>query len=104
MVDVFTKKLLLVADRHIPSKYITVNDKESPWITPAVRAAINRNKRVYKKWVIRGKSPTGKHQVNVVQNEHNKIIKEAKKTYIGNLCVKICDPRSGGKLFWNADK
>ena len=48
MVDVFTKKVLSVAESYIPSKYITVNDKESPWITSDVRAAINRNKRVYK--------------------------------------------------------
>ena len=45
-----------------------------------------------------------KHHVNAVQNETNKIIKEAKKTYIDNISAKICDPRSGGKVFWNAYK
>ena len=104
MVDVFTNKLLLVAERHIPSKSITVNDKDCPWITSEVRAAINRNKRVYKKWVKRGKSLCDKHHVNAVQKETNKIIKDAKKTYIDNLSAKICDPRSGGKVFWNAYK
>ena len=44
MVDAFTNKLLLVTERHIPSKSITVNDKDCPWISSDVKAAINRNK------------------------------------------------------------
>ena len=77
VVEVFTNKLLSVAERHIPSKSITVNDNDNdcPWITSKVRAAINRNKRVYKMWVKRGKSLCDKHHVNAVQNETNKIIK-----------------------------
>ena len=59
---------------------------------------------INKKWVIRGKSMRDKQDVNAVQNETNKIIKEAKKTYIDNLCSKICYPQSGGKVFWNAYK
>ena len=85
MVEVFTNKVLLIAEQNIPSKFITVNDKESPWITSTVSSAINRNKRVYKMWVKRGKSVRDKHHVNVVQHETNKIIKEAKKIYIDNL-------------------
>ena len=53
-------------------------------------------------WVKRGKFLCAKYHVNAVQNETNKIIQAAKKTYIDNLSAKICDPRSGGKVFWNA--
>ena len=103
MVEIFTNKVLLVAEINIPSKYITVNDKECPWVTDSVRAAINRNKRVYKLWLKRGKSPSRKHHVNAVQNETNKIIKEAKKTNVDKICGKICgrkeaEGRSSGVL------
>ena len=93
MVEIFTNKVLLVAERSIPSKYITVN-KECPWVTDRVIAAINRNKRVYKLWLKRGKSWSSKRHVNALQNETNKIIKEAKKTYVDKMCAKICDPQS----------
>jgi hypothetical protein len=73
-------------------------------VTPVVRAAINRNKRVYKKWIQRGRQRIDKHQVNLVQKQTNNIIKNAKQEYIDNLSAKICDPRSGGKIFWNAYK
>jgi hypothetical protein len=73
-------------------------------VTPIVRTAINRNKRVYKKWIQRGRISADKHHVNVVQKKTNKIIKDAKQEYIDNLSAKICDPRSGGKVFWSAYK
>ena len=77
---------------------------ESPWVTSIVRMAINRNKRVYKKWIQRGRISADKHHVNVVQKQTNKIIKDAKQEYIDNLSTKICDPQSGHKVFWNAYK
>ena len=104
MIDIFTDKLLHIADSHIPSKVITVDDKESPWVTPEVRCAIIRNKRIYKNWIKRGKIVDDKPHVNAVQLETNKIIKKAKANYITNLSNKICDPRTGQKIFWNAYK
>ena len=52
MVNDFTEIMLKIADSHIPSRFITVNDKES---SSEVRTVINKNKRVYKSWVKRGK-------------------------------------------------
>ena len=61
MASILTTKLLEFADSNIPSKDIIINDRESPWVTPAVRMAINRNKRVYKKWIQRGRISADKH-------------------------------------------
>ena len=43
-------------------------------------------------------------RVNDVQHETNKIIKDAKKSYIEDLSAKICNPQNGAKVFWNAYK
>ena len=104
MVDCFTKIFLDLAKRHIPSKIITVSDKDAPWVTPAVKCALKRNKRVYSKWVKRGRDINGKAGVNKIQNETNKAIKEAKQLYIDNLSKKLCDPNCGQKVFWTAYK
>ena len=83
---------------------MTFYDKDAPWITPAVKSAVKRNKRVYKKWVQRGRISEEKAHVNYVQKETNNIIKLAKKAYIDDLSKKNCDPHSGVKVFWSAYK
>ena len=54
--------------------------------------------------VQRGRLSDDKHHVNLVQKQTNKVIQIAKQEYIDNLSAKICDPRSGGKIFWNSYK
>ena len=35
-------------------KIITCDENDASWVTPAVKPAITRNSRVYRKWVNRG--------------------------------------------------
>ena len=49
MGNLFTETFLQIVNRHIPSRDITVDDKDAPWVTLKVKAAIGRNKSVYKK-------------------------------------------------------
>ena len=39
-----------------------------------------------------------------MQNETNNTIKKARDEYIDRLSAKVCDPESGGKVFWSAYK
>ena len=104
MVDIFTKTFTNIAKKYIPSKIITISDKDAPWITPPVKSAVKRNKRAYRKWVSGGRKHEEKNRVNTVQNETNSIIKEAKIRYINDLSAKLCDPNTGSKVFWSAYK
>ena len=104
MTDIFTKTFLEIATRHTPSKLISVSDKDAPWINPSIKTAIKRNKRVYKKWVSRGRIPNEKLNVNTIQKQTNVLINDAKKAYIKSLSLKLCDPNSGSKVFWSAYK
>ena len=83
-------------------KIVTCDNKDSPWITPKVKTAIRRNSRVYKKWT-KKRNPVTQDKVRQVQNETNKIIKEAKQVYT-NLGVKLSDSKIGHKNFWSAYK
>ena len=58
MTEIFTDKILSIAGIHIPSKIITVDDKEAPWVSPTARAAIKRNIRVYTKVGAKRKNTT----------------------------------------------
>ena len=81
MALVFTDTLLHILSKNIFSKIITCNDKDSPWITSKVKTAIRRNSRVYRKWVKRGRNPTGHDPVREVQNATNKLICDAKRCF-----------------------
>ena len=104
MALVFTDTVLDIFSRNIPNKIVTCHDKDAPWITPQVKAAIKRNSRIYSKWNKRGRKPEERAQVVETQNQTTKLIKEAKNSYYEKLGNLLSDPSSGEKHFWNAFK
>ena len=104
MALVFTDTVLDIFSRNIPNKIVTCHDKDAPWITPQVKAAIKRNSRIYSKWNKRGRKPEERTQVVETQNQTNKLIKQAKNSYYEKLGNLLSDPSSGEKHFWNAFK
>ena len=104
MVSILTDKLLSIMSDNIPNKIITVNDKDAPWITPEVKCAIKRNKRVFNRWKGRGRPTEGRAYTQEVQLETNSVISAAKESYIKDLSNKLCNPRSSNNIFWSAFK
>ena len=100
----FTETLLKIMEMYVPNNTIMVNDKDAPWMTPAAKCAIRRNKRVYVKWKQGGRKPEEKLRVNQIQRETNLIIEEAKDKYHAELGDKLCDSRNGQKVIWTAHK
>jgi len=88
----------------IPSKMMTINYKEAPWVTPDCRKAITKNIRVYKKWVNNGRKFEEFEKVKSIQRATDKIINKAKSDYVSRLSNTLCDPLSGSKPFWGAYK
>ena len=99
MVSIFTKHILGIMKKYIPNRHVTVSCKDSPWITPEVKAALRRNHRAYKTWLKNGKHPGTRHVVNHIQTETIHVIEKAKSNYISDLGRKVSDPKSGQKLF-----
>jgi len=104
MVELFQKKLLEIMKDCIPNKIKIFNDRDAPWITPEVKTAIRKNKRVFKKWIANGRKPEGREACTRTQVETNKILIKAKNDYLSDLGAKICDPNTGQKCFWTAFK
>ena len=42
--------------------------------------------------------------MNKIQNETNKVIRDAKESYIKSLSKKLCNPMTGPKVFWSSYK
>ena len=102
LVDILQKLFLELMNKFIPNKIKKINYKDAPWVTPAVKTALRRNKRVFKKWIERGRILDEKERVNKIQYETNKIIINAKNKYTSDLAKKNCDSNTGSKCFWTA--
>ena len=100
----FTYVFLDIMRNDILSKIITCNCKDAAWITPETKTAINRNSRVYKKWVRRGRTLGELDKVRDVRNVTSKFIRKAKSSYYNNLGLKLSDPNTGQKHFWTTYK
>ena len=74
MVDLFQDKLKAIMASHIPNKIKTFNERDAPWITPEVKTAIRKNKRVFKKWSANGRQSGDRSIVTNTQRETNKKI------------------------------
>ena len=46
MVEIFNTKFFEIMYKFIPNKQITVRESDAPWITPEVKSALRKNKRV----------------------------------------------------------
>ena len=79
MVDIFHTKFFDIMYSCIPNKNTIINERDAPWITPEVKTALRKNKRVFKKWIDRGRPEEGKALVNQTQRETNKTILERKQ-------------------------
>ena len=93
---------LKIIKTFIPNKIVSVSSKDSPWVTPEVKAALRINQRAYRAWIKNGSNSENRHIVNQVQNETNHIIVRAKSDYISDRGKKVSDPKNGQKVFWSA--
>ena len=101
-VRLFNRIILAIFSLSIPNKTCTFNDKDAPWVTPEVKAAIRKNHRTFKKWKDRGKQPAGKLHVQETQLATNDIIAKAKSVYLDRLSRKLTDPSSSPNIFWSS--
>ena len=92
MVDLFQDKFIATMNTYIPNKNITIKESDAPWVTPEVKSFLRKNRRVFKKWIDRGRPPDGKDIVTKTQCETNKIISNAKKKYTSDMVTKFVTP------------
>ena len=55
MTDVFIKTIYYILSLNITNKVVKFDDKDAPWVTAEVKAAIRRKHRVYRKYLLRGR-------------------------------------------------
>ena len=92
-VSTFNTTLMNIFSNYIPSKYITVDDKDPPWMTGAIKNKIN-----LKKSLSRSKSFIGLQNLAIVILE---LISIRKEEYYNNLSKKLNNPNTSAKTYWS---
>ena len=100
MTEVFTSTIFDILSTNIPNKTIKCNDKDPPWITPNLKAAIKRQHRILRKYKDRDRKLENWNIVKRVRNETSKLIAKAKENYFLTLGRKLSDPSQDVKAYW----
>ena len=82
-----------IFSNYFPSKYITVDDKDPPWMTGAIKNKIN-----LKKPLSRSKNFIGLQNLAV---EISELISVRKEEYYNNLSKKLNDSNTSAKTYWS---
>ena len=101
MVEVFRDTIFKTLSSYIPNRTIKCDDRDPPWITSQLKAAIKRKHRVYRRYIERGKNHDDWCQVKTIRNETSRMIVNAKNKYYQNLGRKLSDPNMKPKKYWS---
>ena len=96
MTDVFCSTHMTVLSIF---QFFTVNDRDSPWMTPEIKTAINRKHRVYKTFNSRGMNLTDWVRKRLLRNETTRLVDAAKENYFKSLGRKLNDAKTGIKAY-----
>lgn len=73
---------------YIPSKFVTIHDKDPPWMTKKINKIIQRNS-VFKSYISSGKSAIDYQKFHNAGNEVSQIITNRKKEYYDHLSKRL---------------
>ena len=92
-VSTFNTILMNIFSNYIPNKYITVDDKDPPWMMKAIRNKIN-----LKKSLSRSKNFIELQNLTI---EILELISVRKEEYYNNLSKKLNDSNTSAKTYWS---
>ena len=92
-VSILNTTLMNIFSNYVPNKYITVDDKDPPWMTEAIKTKINSKKSL----------PKSKNFIHI-QNlaiDISELISVKKEEYYDNLSKKLNGPNTSAKTYWS---
>ena len=95
MTEVFTSTIFEILSTHIPNRVIKCNDKDPPWITTSIKAAIKRKHRIFREYKDHGYGLEDWKVVKQVRNETSRLIIKARENYFATMGRKLSDPSQG---------
>ena len=78
---------------YIPNKYVTIDDRDPPWMTEKIKNKINLKRTLSKSNKFR--------EIQMLSTEISTLILEKKEKYFHDLSMKLSDPKTSAKTYWS---
>ena len=92
--------ILNAFENFCPSKIITCNDKDAPWMTDNIKHHLKDKTKLYRKYIKNGLKDDDKIRLDEKLNYCRMLIDRAKQSYLSNLGNKLNNPLTGPKKYW----
>ena len=88
----------------IPNKYITIDDRDPPWMNHFVKTKIKFKNQLYNTYIKIGYKDNDYNILHEAINEVSKIISTRKEEYHYHLASKLNNPSTSVKTYWSIIK
>ena len=86
---------------YIPNEFITINDRDPPWITSVIKKKVHQKNLLYQEYLKNGKKFIDLEKVNEACNLLSDLVSESKTSYYNRLSRKLSDPKTSPKAYWS---
>ena len=92
-VAIFNDILMNIFSNYIPNKYVTIDNRDPPWMTEKIKNKINLKRSLSKsnKFI----------EIQMLSTEISTLILERKEKYFHDLSMKLNDPKTSAKTYWS---
>ena len=88
-VIALNETILNVFRNYVPSKYITVDDKNLVWMNEIIKSKMKAKNKLYKQYIKNRKLESDFVFIESLVNEINDLVSNAKNLYYDNLAKKL---------------
>ena len=88
-VIALNETILNVFRNYVPSKYITVDDKDPVWMNEIIKSKMKAKNKLYKQYIKNRKLESDFVFIESLVNEINDLVSNAKNLYYDNLAKKL---------------
>ena len=90
-----------IFSNYIPSKFVTIDDKDPPWMRKRIKNKIFKKSYIYKSYISNGKTAIGYQKLHDIGSEISQMISKRKKEYYDQLSKKLNYPLTSSKTYWS---
>ena len=89
---------------YIPNKFITCNDKYSPWLNDHIKRLINLKNEIFKKYLKGGRPDSVYENLQTITWDLTEAVSSSKNVFYERLANKLNNPNISGKAYWSIIK
>ena len=100
-VMTLNETILNVFRNYVPTKYITIDDKDPVWMNETIKSKIKTRNKHFKQYIENGRFESDFMMIETLITEINDLITSTKDLYYNNLVKRLNNPLLQAKTYWS---